>query len=105
MLRLVTEPGADQVFCGRPERQVGPEDFYNSGGEALPVTDLTSALLALRVVTETRTQILTKRGAGTSPAPRSRSTTTRSSAATRSPQRGHTSRLTSAEVLIRSAHG
>ncbi|MGH3874972.1 MAG: ferritin-like domain-containing protein [Pseudonocardiaceae bacterium] len=52
LLRLVTELGADQVFCGRPERQVGPEDFYNSGGEALPVTDLTSALLALRVITE-----------------------------------------------------
>jgi len=44
--------GEDKVFCGRRERQVGPEDFYNSGGEAFPVTDLTSALLALRVITE-----------------------------------------------------
>ncbi|MGH3685674.1 MAG: ferritin-like domain-containing protein [Pseudonocardiaceae bacterium] len=49
---LVEELGADAVFCGRPERQVGPEGFYNSGGEALLVTDLTSALLALRVITE-----------------------------------------------------
>jgi hypothetical protein len=52
LLTLVKELGEDKVFCGRRERQVGPEDFYNSGGEAFPVTDLTSALLALRVVTE-----------------------------------------------------
>jgi Ferritin-like len=52
LLMLVEELGEDKVFCGRPERQVGPEDFYNSGGEAFLVTDLTSALLALRVVTE-----------------------------------------------------
>jgi hypothetical protein len=52
LLTLVKELGEDTVFCGRGERQVGPEDFYNSGGEAFPVTDLTSALLALRVITE-----------------------------------------------------
>lgn len=52
LLKLVEELGEDKIFCGRRERQVGPEDFYNSGGEALPVTDLTSALLALRVITE-----------------------------------------------------
>jgi len=52
LLTLVEELGEDKVFCGRRERQVGPADFYNSGGEALPVTDLTSALLALRVITE-----------------------------------------------------
>jgi hypothetical protein len=52
LLTLVEELGEDKVFRGRRERQVGPEDFYNSGGEAFPVTDLTSALLALRVVTE-----------------------------------------------------
>ncbi|MGH3913072.1 MAG: ferritin-like domain-containing protein [Pseudonocardiaceae bacterium] len=52
LLKLVDKLGEDEVFCGRRERQVGPADFYNSGGEALPVTDLTSALLALRVVTE-----------------------------------------------------
>ena len=52
LLTLVEELGEDKVFCGRTQRQVGPEDFYNSGGEAFPVTDLKSALLALRVVTE-----------------------------------------------------
>ncbi len=52
LLNLVEELGEDKVFCGRQERQVGPEDFYNSGGEAFYVTDLTSALLALRVITE-----------------------------------------------------
>ncbi|MGH3999334.1 MAG: ferritin-like domain-containing protein [Pseudonocardiaceae bacterium] len=52
LLNLVDELGADKVFRGRRGRQVGPEDFYNSGGEAFPVTDLASALLALRVVTE-----------------------------------------------------
>lgn len=52
LLTLVEKFGEDKVFCGCPERQVGPEDFYNSGGEALPVTNLTSALLALRVITE-----------------------------------------------------
>jgi hypothetical protein len=46
LLTLVGQLGEDKVFCGRRERQVGPEDFYNSGGEALPVTDLASALLA-----------------------------------------------------------
>ncbi len=52
LLTLVEELGEDKVFRGRRERQVGPEDFYNSGGEAFLVTDLTSALLALRVITE-----------------------------------------------------
>ncbi|MGH3770930.1 MAG: ferritin-like domain-containing protein [Pseudonocardiaceae bacterium] len=52
LLALVTELGEDTVFRGRPERQVGPADFYNSGGEVFPVTDLASALLALRVITE-----------------------------------------------------
>ncbi|MGH3867060.1 MAG: ferritin-like domain-containing protein [Pseudonocardiaceae bacterium] len=52
LLTLVTELGEANVFCGPSQRQVGPEDFYNSGGEAFPVTNLTSALLALRVITE-----------------------------------------------------
>jgi Ferritin-like len=52
LLTLVGQLGKDKVFCGRRERQVGPQDFYNSGGEALPVTDLASALLALRIITE-----------------------------------------------------
>lgn len=52
LLKLVTELGENVVFCGARGRQVGPEDFYNSGGKAFPVTDLPSALLALRVITE-----------------------------------------------------
>jgi hypothetical protein len=52
LLTLVGQLGEANVFCGRRERQVGPEDFYNSGGEAFPVTDLASALRALRVITE-----------------------------------------------------
>ncbi|MBV9315602.1 MAG: ferritin-like protein [Pseudonocardia sp.] len=50
LLELVDRLGENTVFCGNSERQVGPEDFYNSGGEVLRVTDLRSALLALRVV-------------------------------------------------------
>ncbi|MGW2491528.1 ferritin-like domain-containing protein [Streptomyces sp. NPDC001606] len=40
------------IFTGPPERQVGPEDFYNSGGEAFAVTDLESALLAVEVISD-----------------------------------------------------
>jgi hypothetical protein len=52
LLTLVGQLGEDTVFCGRPERQVGPAEFYNSGGEAFRITNLESALLALRVITE-----------------------------------------------------
>jgi len=40
------------LFTGDPRRQVGPTDFYNSGGEAFPVTDLKSALLAVEVISD-----------------------------------------------------
>jgi Ferritin-like len=40
------------IFTGDPKRQIGPEDFYNSGGEAFAVTDLKSALLAIEVISE-----------------------------------------------------
>lgn len=52
VLRLAAELGERELFRGDPARQAGPEDFYNSGGEVFPVTDLASALKALRVVTE-----------------------------------------------------
>lgn len=52
LLKLVVKLGEDKIFSGHRHRQIGPEDFYNSGGEVFPVTDLKSALLALRVVTE-----------------------------------------------------
>ncbi|MFI1968747.1 hypothetical protein BLA24_11945 [Streptomyces cinnamoneus] len=52
VLRLSAELGERELFCGDPARQVGPADFYDSGGEVFAVTDLASALKALRVVTE-----------------------------------------------------
>lgn len=50
--RLAAELGEAELFRGDPARQAGPEHFYNSGGEIFPVTDLASALEALRVITE-----------------------------------------------------
>jgi hypothetical protein len=44
--------GGSTIFTGPPERQVGPEDFYNSGGEVFAVTDLKSALLAVEVISD-----------------------------------------------------
>ncbi|MEH6375367.1 ferritin-like protein [Streptomyces sp. KLMMK] len=52
LVRLAAELGEAELFRGDPRRQVGPEDFYNSGGEVFPVTGLASALTALRVITE-----------------------------------------------------
>jgi Ferritin-like len=52
LVEIVRQNGESKVFTGPREKQVGPEDFYNSGGEVFPVTDLKSALLALRVISE-----------------------------------------------------
>jgi len=41
-----------ELFVGDPDRQVTPEYFYSGGGEAIPVTDLKSALAALRLIAE-----------------------------------------------------
>src|SRR5260370_30973383 len=41
-----------QLFAGDPGRQVTPEYFYSGGGEMIPVTDLESALAALRLIAE-----------------------------------------------------
>ncbi|GAA2148961.1 ferritin-like protein [Kitasatospora kazusensis] len=40
------------LFSGEASRQIGPEDFYNSGGMVFPVTDLDSALKAIEVIAE-----------------------------------------------------
>ncbi|CAM03571.1 ferritin-like protein [Saccharopolyspora erythraea NRRL 2338] len=40
------------VFTGDPDKQVGPEHFYNSGGEVIKVTDLRSAREAIEVIIE-----------------------------------------------------
>jgi hypothetical protein len=40
------------LFIGDPGRQVTPEYFYSGGGEAIPVTDMSSALAALTLIAE-----------------------------------------------------
>ncbi|HEX8482923.1 MAG TPA: ferritin-like protein [Allosphingosinicella sp.] len=40
------------IFIGSPDRQITREYYYNSGGEAFPVTDLESALTALREIVD-----------------------------------------------------
>ncbi|MFE5586140.1 ferritin-like protein [Kitasatospora sp. NPDC056531] len=49
---LIRDLGHDQVFTGDAARQVGPEDFYNSGGEVFPIDGRDSALEALETITE-----------------------------------------------------
>lgn len=50
--RLVDERGEAAVFTGEHHRQIGPEDFYDSGGEVRKVADRRSALEALAQVKE-----------------------------------------------------
>jgi Ferritin-like len=52
LLHQVHERDGRPLFTGDPARQVGPEYFYSGGGEAIPVTDLTSALAALDLIAE-----------------------------------------------------
>ncbi|OLT16572.1 hypothetical protein BJF79_18300 [Actinomadura sp. CNU-125] len=54
LLAVVDKHGGDpsRVFTGPRERQVGPEDFYNSGGEAFAVTGLPTALKAIEVISD-----------------------------------------------------
>ncbi|MEU6621620.1 ferritin-like protein [Streptomyces litmocidini] len=40
------------IFTGKQSDQIGPRDFYNSGGEVFTVTDLTTALLAIEVISD-----------------------------------------------------
>ncbi len=40
------------LFCGDPQRQITPEYYYNGGGDIVPVTDLRSAIRAIRVIQE-----------------------------------------------------
>ncbi|MEH2066706.1 MAG: ferritin-like protein [Nostoc sp.] len=46
---LYKEKGSD-LFCGDPKRQITPEYYYNGGGDIIPVTDLRSAIRALKVI-------------------------------------------------------
>ncbi|WP_017609989.1 ferritin-like domain-containing protein [Nocardiopsis xinjiangensis] len=49
---LVEEQGEHEVFTGSRGKQVGPGDFYNSGGEVFHVTGLDTALTALEMISE-----------------------------------------------------
>ncbi|ELS33672.1 MULTISPECIES: ferritin-like domain-containing protein [Pseudanabaena] len=42
----------DALFCGNPDRQITPQYYYNGGGDIIPVTDLNSAIKALKVIQE-----------------------------------------------------
>lgn len=42
----------DALFCGDPKRQITPEYYYNGAGDIIPVTDLPSAIRALKVIQE-----------------------------------------------------
>ena len=49
---LVGELGETSVFTGDPRSQVGPEHFYNSGGEVFEITNRKTALKAIEVISE-----------------------------------------------------
>ncbi|MEU4843677.1 ferritin-like domain-containing protein [Streptomyces gilvosporeus] len=49
---LVRDLGHGAVFTGDPNRQVGPEDFYNSGGEVFAIHHQDQAHTAIRVISE-----------------------------------------------------
>jgi hypothetical protein len=51
-LHGVYEQEGRQLFSGDRARQITPEYFYSGGGEAIPVTDLSSALAALTLIAE-----------------------------------------------------
>jgi len=40
------------LFVGDPALQITPEYYYSGGGEVVPVTDITSACAALRLIAE-----------------------------------------------------
>ena len=42
----------DDLFCGDPNKQITPEYYYDGAGDIIPVTDLRSAIRALRVIQE-----------------------------------------------------
>lgn len=42
----------ETLFVGDPARQVTPEYYYSGGGEIIPVTDMDSALAAIRLIGE-----------------------------------------------------
>lgn len=51
LFALHKKMGSD-LFSGDPERQITPAYYYNGGGDIIPVTDLPSAMRAMRVIQE-----------------------------------------------------
>jgi hypothetical protein len=50
LFALDEQIGAKRLFCGDRARQIGPEHYYASGGHALVVHDLDTALVALEQI-------------------------------------------------------
>ncbi len=52
LTKLSLKLGEEEFFKGDPERQITPEYYYSGGGEIIPVTNLESALEAIRLISE-----------------------------------------------------
>jgi len=42
----------DALFCGKSERQIGPEYYYSGGGELIEVRDIRTAMKAITLIVE-----------------------------------------------------
>jgi len=54
-LQYLAQPdqmGEEALFCGDPQRQVGPEHYYSGGGTLTTVTNLKTASNAINLITE-----------------------------------------------------
>ena len=49
---LCQELGEDQLFCGDPKKQITPDYYYNGAGSVIVVSDLDSAIRAIRMIQE-----------------------------------------------------
>ncbi|GAA0656737.1 ferritin-like protein [Kitasatospora atroaurantiaca] len=52
LLNLASTKEKERKLFDSDRKQVGPEDFFNSGGEVFEIHDLATALKAIRVITE-----------------------------------------------------
>lgn len=52
LFHLSQQLGEAALFCGDPARQITPEYYYNGAGAVHAVTDLDSAIAALRIIQE-----------------------------------------------------
>lgn len=51
-LHALYQEMGDALFCGDPAKQISRQYYYDGGGEIIPVTDLPSAIMALREIQE-----------------------------------------------------